>query len=174
MVGVYIFLMGGFFGGLLAGAFSDAWGQRTALTIIVPPAALLGGLLVMYGAQFMKGDISLGVQELLEEQEERKRMAADPEHIPVLQVRNLDAGYGPLQVLFDVDFEVQRGEVARPARHQRRRQVDPAEDHRRADHARPRRRPVERSHDHARVAPELRVAAGHGAGARRGGDLPDA
>jgi ABC-type branched-subunit amino acid transport system ATPase component/sugar phosphate permease len=111
MVGVYIFLMGGFFGGLLAGAFSDAWGQRVALTIIVPPAALLGGLLVMYGAQFMKGDISLGVQELLEEQEERKRMAADPQHIPVLQVRNLDAGYGPLQVLFDVEFEVQRGEV---------------------------------------------------------------
>ncbi|TML14066.1 MAG: MFS transporter [Actinobacteria bacterium] len=111
MVGVYIFLMGGFFGGLLAGSFSDAWGQVTALTIIVPPAALLGGLLVMYGAQFMKSDISLGVQELLEEQEERKRMAADPEHIPVLQVRNLDAGYGPLQVLFDVEFEVQRGEV---------------------------------------------------------------
>jgi ABC-type branched-subunit amino acid transport system ATPase component len=111
MVGVYIFLMGGFFGGLLAGAFSDAWGQVTALTIIVPPAAVLGGLLIMYGAQFMKGDISLGVQELLEEQEERKRMATDPEHIPVLQVRNLDAGYGPLQVLFDVEFEVQRGEV---------------------------------------------------------------
>ena len=111
MVGVYIFLMGGFFGALLAGAFSDAWGQRAALTIIMPPAAVLGGLLIMYGAQFMKGDISLGVQELLEEQEERKRMAADPEHIPVLQVRNLDAGYGPLQVLFDVEFEVQRGEV---------------------------------------------------------------
>lgn len=111
MVGVYIFLMGGFFGGLLAGAFSDAWGQRTALTIIVPPAALLGGLLIMYGAQFMRSDISLGVQELLEEQEERQRMAADPEHIPVLQVRNLDAGYGPIQVLFDVGFEVQRGEV---------------------------------------------------------------
>jgi ABC-type branched-subunit amino acid transport system ATPase component/sugar phosphate permease len=111
MVGVYIFLMGGFFGGLLAGAFSDAWGQRTALTIIVPPAALLGGLLVMYGAQFMRSDISLGVQELLEEQEERRRMAADPDNIPVLQVRNLDAGYGPLQVLFDVEFEVKRGEV---------------------------------------------------------------
>ena len=111
MVGVYIFLMGGFFGGLLAGGFSDAWGQRTALTIIVPPAAILGGLLVMYGARFMRSDISLGVQELLEEQEERRRMAADPENIPVLQVRNLDAGYGPLQVLFDVEFEVKRGEV---------------------------------------------------------------
>ncbi len=38
-------------------------------------------------------------------------MAADPENIPVLQVRNLDAGYGTVQVLFDVGFEVKRGEV---------------------------------------------------------------
>ena len=111
MVGVYIFLMGGFFGGLLAGALSDAWGQRTSLSIIVPPAALLGGLLIIHGARFMRRDISLGVQELLEEQEERRRMAVDPEHIPVLQVHKLDASYGPLQVLFGVNLEVQRGTV---------------------------------------------------------------
>ena len=35
----------------------------------------------------------------------------DASNVPVLQVRNLDAGYGPLQVLFDVEFEVKRGEV---------------------------------------------------------------
>ena len=111
MVGVYIFLMGGFFGGLIGGAFSDAWGQRTALTVIIPPAALLGGLLIMYGSRFMKEDISSSVSELLEEQEERNRMAQDPEHVPVLQVRNLDVSYGPLQVLFGVDLEVQQGET---------------------------------------------------------------
>ena len=111
MVGVYIFLMGGFFGGLLGGGLSDAWGERTALTVIVPPAALLGGLLIMYGSRYTKVDISLAVAELLEEREERERMAADPEHVPVLQVRNLDVSYGPLQVLFDVNFEVQRGET---------------------------------------------------------------
>jgi ABC-type branched-subunit amino acid transport system ATPase component/predicted MFS family arabinose efflux permease len=111
LVGVYIFLMGGFFGGLLAGAFSDAWGQRTALTIVVPPAAVLGGALIVHGSRYMRSDISLSVAELLEEQEERRRMAADPEHIPVLQVRNLDVSYGPVQVLFDVDIEVRRGET---------------------------------------------------------------
>jgi ABC-type branched-subunit amino acid transport system ATPase component len=111
LIGVYIFLMGGFFGGLLAGALSDAHGERTALTAVVPPAALLGGVLVMYGARFMKRDISLVVAELLEAQEEQTRMAADPENIPVLQVRNLDASYGNLQVLFDVSFEVRRGET---------------------------------------------------------------
>lgn len=110
MVGVYIFLMGGFFGGLLTGAFSDAFGQRTALTVVVPPAALLGGLLIIYGSRYMKRDISMTVAELMEMQDEQKRMAADPENIPVLQVRNVDASYGTLQVLFDVSFEVKKGE----------------------------------------------------------------
>ena len=110
MVGVYIFLMGGFFGGLLTGAFSDAFGQRTALTIVIPPAALIGGFMIVYGSRYMKRDISLTVSELLEMQAEQKRMAADPDNIPMLQVRNVDASYGTLQVLFDVSFEVKRGE----------------------------------------------------------------
>jgi ABC-type branched-subunit amino acid transport system ATPase component len=38
-------------------------------------------------------------------------MSASPDEIPVLQVRNLDFSYGPVQVLFDVSLEVQRGEV---------------------------------------------------------------
>ena len=110
MVGVYIFLMGGFFGGLLTGAFSDAFGQRTALTVVIPTATLIGGLMIIYGSRYMKRDISLTVSELMEMQEEQKRMAADPENIPVLQVRNVDASYGTLQVLFDVSFEVKKGE----------------------------------------------------------------
>ena len=111
MVGVYIFLMGGFFGGLLAGALSDAFGERTALTVVVPPAALLGGLLIIYGSRYMKRDISSVVAELREMQAEQQRMAADPDNIPMLQVRNVDASYGNLQVLFDVSFEVKRGET---------------------------------------------------------------
>ena len=111
LVGVYIFLMGGFFGGLLGGAISDASSERTALTFIVPPAALIGGLLIVYGSRFMRADISLCVSELLEERDERIRMSNEPEHIPVLQVRNLDASYGPVQVLFGVELEVQRGET---------------------------------------------------------------
>ena len=111
MVGVYIFLMGGFFGGLLAGALSDAHGERTALTVIVPPAALLGGLLILHGSRYMRRDIALTVSELKELQAEHARMAINPDDVPVLQVRNVDVSYGNLQVLFDVSFEVRRGEV---------------------------------------------------------------
>ena len=103
--------MGGFFGSLLAGALSDAHGQRTALTVVVPLSATIGGLLFYSGARYLKRDISLAVEDLLEEQQEQQRMRQSPEDIPVLQVRNLDFSYGPVQVLFDVDLEVRRGEV---------------------------------------------------------------
>lgn len=111
LVPVFIFLMGGFFGGLLAGALSDAHGERTALTIVAPFAGTIGGLLFMYGSRFLKRDISLAVEELLEEQSEIQRMSAHPDDIPVLQIHNLDYSYGPVQVLFDVGLEVTRGEV---------------------------------------------------------------
>lgn len=111
LIGFYIFLLGGFFGGLIVAAVADEYGERTALAVVVPPAALLGGLMVLNGARFMKRDISLVVEELLDEQAEQRRIAADPENVPVLQVHNLDTSYGPVQILFDVNLEVQRGEV---------------------------------------------------------------
>src|SRR5690606_22038315 len=45
------------------------------------------------------------------EQAEQARVAANPGEIPVLQVHNLDYSYGPVQVLFDVNLEVRRGET---------------------------------------------------------------
>jgi ABC-type branched-subunit amino acid transport system ATPase component len=35
----------------------------------------------------------------------------DPDDVPVLQLRNIDFSYGPVQVLFDVHLEVRRGET---------------------------------------------------------------
>jgi ABC-type branched-subunit amino acid transport system ATPase component len=111
LVPVFIFLMGGFFGGLLAGQLSDAFGERTALSIIAPPAGILGGLLLGYGSRFIKRDIALMAEELIEEQAERQRIVANPDAVPVLQVRNLDASYGPVQVLFGAELDVYKGEV---------------------------------------------------------------
>ena len=108
---VFIFLMGGFFGGLMSGQLSDAYNNRTAMLIIAPPTALLGGWLIRRGAHHIRRDISLAVEELLEEQDETRKIAATPDEVPALQVRNLDFSYGPVQVLFDVELEVAKGEV---------------------------------------------------------------
>ncbi|MYE55967.1 MAG: MFS transporter [Acidimicrobiaceae bacterium] len=108
---VFIFLMGGFFGGLIVGQLSDAYNERTAMLVAAPPAALIGGALIAYGSRFIRRDISRAVEELVEEQEEQRRAAADPASVPALQVHNLDFAYGSVQVLFDVSFEVARGEV---------------------------------------------------------------
>ena len=78
---------------------------------MAPPSTLIGGALIAYGARHIRRDISLVVEELREEQAEAARLVADPASVPVLQVRNLDFSYGKVQVLFDVGFEVGRGEV---------------------------------------------------------------
>jgi ABC-type branched-subunit amino acid transport system ATPase component/predicted MFS family arabinose efflux permease len=111
LLGIYIFLFGAFFGAVLTGVLSDAFGERTALTIVILPATIIGGALIAYGARFVRRDISLVVEELTEEQEEQQRLAQPEARVPVLQVRNLDYSYGKVQVLFDVAFEVHRGEV---------------------------------------------------------------
>ncbi len=108
---VFIFLMGGFFGGLLGGQISDVYSNRTAMLILGPPGALLGGWLIRRGAHHIRRDISLSVEELLEEQEEARKIVAGDDEVPALQVRNLDFSYGPVQVLFDVSFDVAPGEV---------------------------------------------------------------
>ncbi len=107
---VFIFLMGGFIGGVVAGQISDAYNNRTAMLLLAPWTAMLGGWLIRRGAVHIRRDISLAVEELLEEQEEARKIAGG-EVVPALQVRNLDFSYGPVQVLFDVEIEVAKGEV---------------------------------------------------------------
>ena len=113
MIGVYIFLMGAFGGAIITGWLSESFGERTALTIVAPLSTVIGGALIAYGSRYVKGDISLIVEELLEEQDELKRVSQAPEgaDLPVLQVRNLDFSYGKVQVLFGVDMEVYKGET---------------------------------------------------------------
>jgi len=108
---VFIFLMGGFFGGLITGQISDAYSERTAMLVMAPPAALLGGWLIRQSARHIRRDISLAVEEMREEQDEMARIVAEPDSVPALQVRNLDYSYGPVQVLFDVALDVGKGET---------------------------------------------------------------
>lgn len=110
MVGIYIFLMGAFFGAIITGWLSDAWGEQAAITTVVIPSTIIGGLLIARGANSIRSDIALTMEELTEEQEEQQRRAPGAEP-PRLQIRNLDFSYGNVQVLFDVNLDVRPGET---------------------------------------------------------------
>ena len=75
------------------------------------PSTIIGGFLILRSSTFIKNDLSLVVAELREEMDEHERQQADPSTIPALQVNNVDFSYGQVQVLFDVGFEVRKGEV---------------------------------------------------------------
>jgi ABC-type branched-subunit amino acid transport system ATPase component len=108
LLGIYIALYGGFAGGIIFGAISDATSPRVALTFLVVPGAI-GGSLMAYGARFVRKDIALVVADIKETQRavERRKLRARN----LLEVRNIDFSYGPVQVLFDVSLDVPEGEI---------------------------------------------------------------
>ena len=109
---VFIFLMGGFMGSIIAGSISDApWRAAVPSAWWPRRRRSSAGSWLPTGPAYIKRDISLAVSELVEEQQEMRRMSEHPDDIPVLQVRGLDYSYGPVQVLFDCGLEVRRGET---------------------------------------------------------------
>jgi MFS family permease len=107
LVGIYVVLIGGLGGALIAGSLSEAYGSRLAVAVVVPPAAFVGSYLLFIGARYVRSDMAAVVAELREEQAEATRALSGAD-VPALQIRNLDFSYGPVQVLFDVNIEVQR------------------------------------------------------------------
>ncbi|MEE9417044.1 MAG: ATP-binding protein [Acidimicrobiales bacterium] len=111
LVTMYIFFVGATGGGLLSALLSNAYGPRPTVLILTIPSMLIGGLLVMNGARFIRNDLALVAAELREEQAEMARQRDESVETPVIQVNDIDFSYGHVQILFDVGFEVHRGEV---------------------------------------------------------------
>ncbi|HVC71099.1 MAG TPA: ATP-binding protein [Acidimicrobiales bacterium] len=109
LFGVYALVFGGFAGGIVLGAISDASNVTTALTFI-GPVCFVGGILLFVGSRFVRRDITLVIEDVLERYAEGKRRKAGGA-IPALQIHNLDFYYGSQQVLFDINLEVPEGET---------------------------------------------------------------
>jgi ABC-type branched-subunit amino acid transport system ATPase component/sugar phosphate permease len=109
LFGVYGLVFGGFAGAIVLGAFADSVGVTGALTLIGPVCAA-GGLLLYVGSRYVRRDITLVIEDVLERYAEGKRRQAGGD-IPALQLHNLDFFYGANQVLFDVNLEVHEGEM---------------------------------------------------------------
>jgi len=110
MFGVYSLVFGGFAGAVLLGAISDAAHSVTTALALIGPVCALGGLLLIIGSRYVRHDITLVIEDVLERYSEGERRKAGGA-IPALQVHNLDFFYGTQQVLFDVNLEVAEGEM---------------------------------------------------------------
>ncbi|WP_347177153.1 ATP-binding protein [Parafrankia sp. EAN1pec] len=111
LAATYMFFVGATGGAILSGLISDAYDPRVAVLVIGIPSTLVGGLMMIRNSSFVRHDLSLVVADLHEELAERDRQRDDPENVPVLQVNNIDFSYGQVQVLFDVAFDVRKGET---------------------------------------------------------------
>lgn len=108
---IYIFFIGATGGSVISGLITNAYGPRVAVLMIGIPSTIIGGILVLRSSTFIKDDLSMIVAEIREELDEHNRRLADPATVPALQVNHIDFSYGPVQILFDVSFEVRKGEV---------------------------------------------------------------
>jgi len=71
----------------------------------------VGGVLLAAGARFVRGDITLVIEGILERHAEAERRSAGGA-IAALQIVDLDFAYGTEQILFDVHLDVADGEIA--------------------------------------------------------------
>ena len=113
LFGVSALVFGGFAGGVLLGAVSDAAGYLRGPTValtVIGPVCVVGGVMLLVGSRHVRRDITLVIEDVLERHAEGRRRQSEGS-IPALQVHNLDVYYGANQVLFDVNLEVADGEI---------------------------------------------------------------
>ncbi len=86
------------------GALGDSWGLRWGIAAAVP-LLVVGSLIIATAAVSVDGDIR-------QARASASALAAGRgEDAALLTVRDLDVHYGGVQVLFNVDLDVQRGEI---------------------------------------------------------------
>ncbi len=114
MFGVYSLVFGGFTGSILLGAISDALGGQlhgvTVALTLIGPVCVIGGIFLVVGSRYVRQDITLVIEDVLERYAEGKRREAGGA-IPALQIHNLDFYYGSNQILFDINLQVADGEM---------------------------------------------------------------
>ncbi|HJT38250.1 MAG TPA: MFS transporter [Actinomycetota bacterium] len=108
VTGIFLAL-GGILGSLFLSGLARRFGIGGALVGLAVPG-LASAVIVASAGRFMNHDIDRLVDEVVEE-EEIKRIREAGGHLPMLSCKNVDFSYGKLQVLFNVDFTVDDGEL---------------------------------------------------------------
>jgi len=109
LLAVFLVAVGGQGGALLLGGVNTRFGPGAAIATLALPA-LAAALLARKAIRTADLDLQALAEAVLEEEEVRID-ASRGRHIPMLACRGIDFSYGQLQVLFDVNFTVDDGEM---------------------------------------------------------------
>lgn len=107
--GIFLGGVGGVAGAILLGSVQSRYGYAGALVSLLVPG-LVGGVLLARAGKHVQSDLDRMIDSVMEE-EQLRRIASGGGHLPMLTCKGVDFSYGQLQVLFDVDFTVDDGEM---------------------------------------------------------------
>ena len=109
LYGIFGAGVGGLAGALLLGGVQSRYGLTGGLISLLIPG-VGGALLLRSCGKYVQPDLDRMIGEVLED-EEIKRITNGGGRLAMLSSRGIDFSYGQLQVLFDVDFTVDDGEM---------------------------------------------------------------
>jgi len=103
-----VFVLAGMLTLPLVAAVGDSWGMRWGMTVMTP-MFLIGGLVIASAGDLIVRDIAqVWAASAARSEALHQRRAGTAK---MLLVRGLEVSYGDVQVLFDIDFEVDEGEI---------------------------------------------------------------
>ena len=109
LIAFFLLVVGGLAGGVLLGGLDSRFGAGLAIALLAAPA-LVAAQLLRRAAHCVSLDVDQMVSRLVEA-EEVSALAGRGVRLPMLACRHVDFSYGQLQVLFNVDFSVDEGEI---------------------------------------------------------------
>ena len=93
---------------VISGAIGDHFGLRGGVLVLVP-VFLIGAVILLSAGTTVDADVRAATAAAMAAHVSRE--AKERGRAKLLVCRDLDVHYGPVQVLFNVDFEVEEGEI---------------------------------------------------------------
>jgi ABC-type branched-subunit amino acid transport system ATPase component len=109
LAGIFLGGVGGIVGALFLSGIDRRFGVAGSMVSLVIPG-VLGALMLATTGKLVPRDLDRMIDEVIED-EEIRHIKSTGAHLPMLACRNVDFSYGQLQVLFDIDFTVDDGEM---------------------------------------------------------------